>query len=156
MLQEHHYQTKLTWIGNQGSGTSAYQAYSRNHVISIQDKPDILASSDPTFLGDSKRHNPEEMLVASLSSCHMLWYLHLCADAGIVVTEYSDDANGVMITDAGGAGKFEKVLLKPSVKITNPLKKQIALELHEKAHTMCFIANSVNFPVLCEALISSV
>lgn len=143
----HHYQTQLDWTGNQGSGTSAYAAYSRSHRISIPGKPTILASADPAFRGDPKAHNPEELLVASLSSCHMLWYLHLCANEDIIVEAYEDEATGTMEELANGGGNFSLVTLHPSVKVADEEMKAVALELHERAHELCFIARSVNFPV---------
>src|SRR5499426_564348 len=104
--KEHHYSVVVTWTGNQGSGTSGYRDYRRDHDISAAGKPIIPASSDPIFRGDASRYNPEDLLVASLSGCHMLWYLHLCADAGIRVTEYRDDATGTMVETADGGGRF--------------------------------------------------
>jgi organic hydroperoxide reductase OsmC/OhrA len=149
-MSEHRYRVRVTWSGNRGSGTSAYAAYGRDHEISAEGKPAILASSDPHYRGDETRWNPEELLVASLSSCHELWYLHLCSANGVVVTAYEDDAEGVMVTDARGGGRFTEVTLRPRVRVTasSPLDK--ARALHEEAHDMCFIAQSVNFGVRCE------
>jgi organic hydroperoxide reductase OsmC/OhrA len=146
----HNYKTSLKWIGNLGSGTSGYRDYSRNHVITSVNKQAIEASSDPAFRGDVTRYNPEELLVASLSSCHMLWYLHLCADAGIIVTEYIDEAEGTMIEDDNG-GHFTEVVLKPTVSISDATKSHLAQELHHKAHQLCFISNSLNFEVKIES-----
>ncbi len=146
MHKEHHYNARVTWTGNRGEGTANYKGYDRNHRISIEHKPDIEGSSDTAFLGDATRHNPEDMLLSSLSACHMLWYLHLCADNGIVVTDYHDDATGTMLqTDQGG--HFTEVVLHPQVTITDSNKISLANELHEEAHKHCFIANSCNFPV---------
>ena len=150
MAKTHNYKTSLQWIGNLGSGTSGYRDYSRNHVITSVNKHAIEASSDPAFRGDVTRYNPEELLVASLSSCHMLWYLHLCADAGIIVTEYTDEAEGKMIEDDNG-GHFTEVVLKPTVSISDATKSNLAQELHHKAHQLCFISNSVNFEVKIES-----
>lgn len=148
MAKQHHYQTTLQWTGNEGTGTSSYKAYNRNHDINVLDKMHkILGSSDPSFLGDRTRYNPEELLVASLSACHMLWYLHLCAVNKIVVTEYVDAATGTMEELKNGSGKFTTVTLHPKVKITDASKIQQANELHHEANTMCFIANSCNFPI---------
>jgi organic hydroperoxide reductase OsmC/OhrA len=152
MTREHRYATELTWTGNLGSGTSGYRAYSRDHELSAAAKPVIAGSSDPGFRGDPARWNPEELLVASLSACHQLWYLHLCAEAGVVVTAYEDAAEGVMAEEAGGAGQFQSVVLRPRVAIATG-DAATARRLHEKAHAMCFIARSVNFPVTCEATI---
>lgn len=155
-MKKHDYQIKIEWTGNQGTGTSNYRAYSRDHVISGANKQiSIPGSSDPAFNGDTTRYNPEELLVANISSCHMLWYLHLCADSGINILSYEDDATGVMIELKNGSGKFESVTLSPSIKIENYLEMhQKAKELHHKAHEMCFIANSVNFEVKVLPLIS--
>jgi organic hydroperoxide reductase OsmC/OhrA len=148
--REHRYTPTVTWTGNSGSGTSGYKAYSRDHVISIAGRPDIAGSSDPAFRGDPTRHNPEDLLVASLSACHMLWYLHLASEAGIVVVEYRDMAEGVMVEVAVRGGWFERVTLRPVVTIAAGGNISRAEALHEAAHGKCFIANSMNFPVLCE------
>lgn len=146
MNKQHHYAVTVTWTGNRGTGTSEYRAYDRHHTISANGKADLDASSDPAFMGDKTKYNPEDLLVASLSSCHMLWYLHLCADAGIIVTEYADHATGVMLQTAAG-GHFTEVTLHPVVTITDAAMADKANELHEVAHKHCFIANSCNFPV---------
>jgi organic hydroperoxide reductase OsmC/OhrA len=150
-MKQHHYAIELQWTGNQGTGTSDYRAYSRNHVLRGEGKPEIPGSSDPTFRGDRSRYNPEEMLVAALSSCHMLWYLHLCAEAGVVVESYEDSAQGTMVETADGGGKFSEVVLRPRVTLRAGSNAEKAAALHERAHHLCFIANSVNFPVQCEA-----
>lgn len=147
MNKEHHYQITTEWTGNQGTGTSGYRAYNRNHVISADGKASIAGSSDPSFLGDKTRYNPEEMLLASLSSCHMLWYLHLCAEAGVVVVTYEDHAAGTMTETADGGGHFVEVTLNPAVVVTEPSMIGKANELHHRANQLCYIANSVNFPV---------
>jgi organic hydroperoxide reductase OsmC/OhrA len=145
---DHHYKATVTWTGNSGTGTSGYRAYSRNHIVSIDGKPDIPASSDPNFRGDKTRYNPEEMLVASISSCHMLWYLHLCAEAGVVVVGYVDEAAGTMEETADGGGRFKEVVLYPIVTVSDQSMIEKANELHHEANRLCFIGNSVNFPVL--------
>ncbi len=150
MSREHSYSVNVRWTGNTGAGTSGFRNYKRDHEISAPGKPPIPASSDPAFRGDKARYNPEELLVASLSACHMLWYLHLCADAGIVVTEYHDDASGAMAETKDGGGHFTQVTLRPVVKVAGQVDPELARRLHEQAHHLCFIANSVNFPVLCE------
>lgn len=147
-MKEHIYQTQLNWTGNKGKGTANYRSYERSHTISVKNKPDLYGSSDPSFHGDSTNYNPEELLVASLSACHMLWYLHLCSEAGIIVTEYSDDAVGKMEELKNGAGHFTEVTLNPKVKINDPSKINDANAFHYQANKMCFIANSVKFPVL--------
>ena len=149
MAREHRYETTVTWTGNLGSGTSNYRAYSRDHEIAFDGKPVIAGSSDPAFRGDPTRHNPEDMLVASLSTCHMLWYLHLCAVAGVVVTRYVDHAEGVMTEEADGAGQFANVVLQPEIALAPGADEARAAALHHEAHAKCFIARSVNFPVEC-------
>lgn len=149
MQRTHHYTARVIWTGNRSTGTSGYAEYDREHLISIPGKTDILASSDPVYRGDASRHNPEELLVAALSSCHMLWYLHLCADAGIRVTAYSDAARGSMELAPDGGGQFVEVILHPQVVITADSDPERATALHERAHHLCFIARSVRFPVRC-------
>ena len=146
MGKEHHYKATITWTGNRGEGTKTYKGYDRSHTISISNKIDISASSDAPFMGDITKHNPEDLLLASLSSCHMLWFLHLCADNGIVVTSYTDNAKGTMV-ETGKGGHFTEVVLYPHVTITDRAMIDKANSLHEEAHTCCFIANSCNFPV---------
>ena len=149
MNRPHRYRVDVVWTGNRGTGTDGYRNYSRNHVIRVPGKPELAGSSDPTFRGDATRHNPEDMLVAALSTCHMLSYLHMATVAGVVVTDYRDAAEGTMVTEGDG-GHFTEVVLRPVVTITaasDPAKAEAA---HEAAHHACFIANSVNFPVRCE------
>src|ERR1700736_5055996 len=150
MPREHNYSVNVTWTGNTGTGTSGYQAYKRDHEIKVGGKPPIPGSSDPKFRGDSARYNPEELLVASLSSCHMLWYLHLCADAGVVVVSYQDRAEGIMEESSDGGGGFVQVTLHPRVHVRGSVERAEAL--HERAHELCYIANSVNFPVHHQAV----
>ncbi|WP_251863322.1 OsmC family protein [Achromobacter sp. Marseille-Q4962] len=150
----HHYRVAVRWTGNTGAGTASYGAYSRNHEIRAPGKPAIPGSSNPAFRGDPARWNPEELLAASLSACHKLWYLHLCAQAGIVVESYQDEAEGVMTENAEGGGAFASVTLRPDVRIRQGDDAALAAALHERAHHLCFIANSVNFPVRCEPRIS--
>lgn len=145
----HRYPITLTWNGNLGSGTATYRSYGRKHTMTVEGKPAIDGSSDPAFRGDADRWNPEELLVASLSSCHMLWYLHLASEAGVVVTDYVDHAEGSMEESAGG-GRFVRVVLRPQVTLAPGSDDVRARELHREAHAKCFIANSVNFPVECE------
>ena len=149
MSHPHRYRVDVEWTGNRGSGTDGYRNYSRNHVIRIPGKPDLAGSSDPAFRGDATRHNPEDMLVAALSSCHMLSYLHMATVAGVVVVAYDDSAEGTMATEGDG-GHFTEVVLRPVVTIRADSDPGKALAAHEAAHHACFIANSVNFPVRCE------
>ncbi len=146
----HSYLTQVVWTGNRGSGTSAYRAYDRAHEIRSPGKPTLMCSSEPAFLGDRGRYNPEELLVASLSACHMLWYLHLAADNGIVVVDYRDDATGTMAETPDGGGKFTEVTLHPVVTARGPVYERLVALLHHRAHDLCYIASSVAFPVGCE------
>ncbi len=150
--KEHRYEINIVWSGAAHGPTRDYQSYSREHRIEIAGKPPIPGSADPGFRGDPARHNPEEMLVAAISSCHMLWYLHLCAVKGVVVTSYTDTAQGIMIEEPHN-GRFREVVLRPTVTIAGASDPAIAESLHEPAHAECFIANSVNFPVRCEPTI---
>ncbi len=153
-MKEHNSQVRVTWTGNSGEGSRSYSSYRRDHVVEAEGKPPLPGSSDPGFRGDRTRYNPEELLVASLSSCHMLWYLHLCAVNHITVVEYRDAAAGVMEEAADGSGKFVRVVLKPVVKVSDGDDHAKAHSLHHQAHRYCFIANSVNFPVEVEPEIS--
>jgi organic hydroperoxide reductase OsmC/OhrA len=141
----------MRWTGNTGQGTAEYRGYERAHEYTIEGKPVILGSSDPVFRGDKSKHNPEELLVMALSSCHLLSYLHLCAVNKVVVVEYEDAAVGTMVESIEKGGQFTEVVLRPTVTIAAGSDAALAESLHEKAHHFCFIANSVNFPVRCEA-----
>jgi organic hydroperoxide reductase OsmC/OhrA len=154
MDRRHVYAVTVTWTGNKGKGTTDYRSYERSHSISVAGKSTISGSSDPAFRGDASCWNPEELLVASLSACHKLWYLHLCAEAGVVVNAYVDEAAGVMEESADGSGRFIEVVLKPKVSLAPGNDAAKALSLHHAAHDKCFIARSVNFPVRCEASIT--
>lgn len=151
--RRHRYAVRLDWTGNLGSGTSSYHGYSRDHALSAGSKPTIAASSDPAFRGNPARWNPEEMLVGALSSCHQLWYLHLCSAAGIVVTAYSDEAEGVMEEQEDGGGQFSAVVLRPRVTLAPGADRDRALALHHEAAALCFIGRSVNFPVSHEPVV---
>ncbi|MEV6522700.1 OsmC family protein [Longispora sp. NPDC051575] len=147
MAATHTYDVTVTWSGDRGTGTSGYRAYDRAHEVDAPGRDRIAGSSDPAFRGDPARWNPEQLLVASLSQCHLLWYLHVCASAGVVVTGYTDDAVGTMAETADGGGHFTEVLLRPRVTVAEPGMVEAAVALHADAHAKCFIANSVNFPV---------
>jgi organic hydroperoxide reductase OsmC/OhrA len=153
MNRQHDYRPRVTWTGNTGTGTSTYTSYERSYEISSENKPAIAGSSDPAFRGDRTRWNPEELLVASLSACHLLWFLHLCAEAGIVVLAYADEPEGSMEELLDGSGRFLRVTLRPRVTIAAEGDPAKAEALHETAHAKCFIANSVSFPVVCEPAI---
>ncbi|MFC4052335.1 OsmC family protein [Actinomadura syzygii] len=146
-MKKHQYEVSVTWTGNTGSGTSSYRDYERAHEIRVDGKPPIVGSSDPSFRGDVARWNPEELLVASLSQCHMLWFLHLCAVEKVVVTAYEDSPRGTMVETPDGGGRFEEVVLRPRVALADAEQAGRAAELHDRAHELCFIANSMNFPV---------
>jgi organic hydroperoxide reductase OsmC/OhrA len=147
MHGQHHYNATIKWTGNKGTGTDNFRNYERSHQIIIENKPDILGSSDPAFRGKKTKHNPEDLLVSSLSSCHMLWYLHLCSEAGVIVLDYTDNATGIMVETSNGGGQFTEVTLNPTVIVKENSMVDKANELHKKANELCFIANSVNFPV---------
>ncbi len=146
---EHQYRLSVEWTGNQGSGTSNYRAFGRDHVVRAEGKPEIVGSSDPSFRGDPGRWNSEELLVASVSQCHMLWYLHLAATAGVVVTSYRDDPIGTMVEDAdgGGGGQFSGITLRPTVTVAFESMCDRAEQLHDDVGAKCFVARSLNFPI---------
>jgi len=154
MGMTHGYDVTVTWTGNRGTGTSEYLAYARDHEVSADGPPPIAASSDPALRGDGSRWNPEQLLTAALSQCHMLWYLHLCADAGVVVTGYTDRARGTMTQTRDGGGHFTDVVLRPVITVAEPGMIDLATKLHEAANVKCFIANSVNFAVRHEPTIT--
>jgi organic hydroperoxide reductase OsmC/OhrA len=145
--REHHYEVAVRWTGNTGKGTARYLEYGRDHDITAPGKPLLKGSADPAFLGQPDRWNPEDLLVASLSECHMLTYLALCARERIIVIAYEDNATGTMTEAPGNAGRMTEVVLAPVVTITDAAKAERAAELHHDANKACFIANSVNFPV---------
>ena len=153
-MKQHHYQVNTHWTGNIGFGTAHYKAYDRAHAVQVAQKPVIQLSFDPSFLGDPSKYNPEELFLAALSSCHMLWYLHLCASNGVIVLEYQDKGTGTMLELADGSGSFIEVILYPEVVVTTTEMIGLAQELHQEAHKKCFIANSCNFPLLHQASIS--
>ncbi len=155
MAKTHTYEVALTWTGNTGTGTSAYGAFERSVDASAVGKPVIPGSADPAYRGAGDRWNPEELLVVSLSQCHMLWYLVLCAKEGIVVTDYVDHASGTLVETPDGGGHFEEVMLRPQVTITSADRIERAIALHERAHDLCFVARSVNFAVRAEPAVVS-
>ncbi|MFZ1688220.1 MAG: OsmC family protein [Flavobacteriales bacterium] len=142
----HHYALSIEWTGNNGTGTDGYRNYKRDHIIRTDNKPDLLGSADPSFRGDRTRYNPEELLVAALSACHMLSYLHVCVKNGVVVTAYTDNATGSMQT-VGDGGHMTEVVLHPEVTVRDASMVEKAQSLHGEASKLCFIASSVNFPV---------
>ncbi|WP_419806036.1 OsmC family protein [Terriglobus sp.] len=150
----HRYALELHWTGNRGKGTSGYRAYDRSYDLSAGGKPALAGSADATFRGDRAKWNPEEMLLGALSSCHMLSYLHVCADAGINVVAYRDAPDGSMELRTDGSGRFTEVTLRPHVVVAEGSDPETAQILHHLAHEKCFIANSVNFAVHCQATIN--
>lgn len=155
--REHHYAIRLQWQGNRGTGTSGYREYGRQHTISADGKPSIEGSADRTFHGNADRWNPEELLLAALSQCHMLSYLHVAVSHGIVVTDYTDAPIGTMVETSDGGGRFSSVVLRPRVTVASADDLETAVACHREASLTCFIANSVNFPVTHEptALLAS-
>ncbi len=149
MPHEHHYNLTAKWHGNKGTGTSNVRAYDRSHTISIQGKPELHLTTDNAAVGDKSKLNPEDLLVAAISSSHMLSYLYLCAKEGVVITDYVDHTTGVMIENTHGGGQFKIVTLNPEMTVAENSMMEKAIELHHKAHDMCYIANSVNFEVKC-------
>lgn len=154
----HTYEAALVWTGARGVGTTGYTAYSRDHEVAFEGKPPLLGSADPTFRGDPSRYTPEELLVAALAQCHMLWFLHLAATAGVVVVGYTDTAQGRMRVEAAGHGQFTEVVLRPCVTLGraenaegSPVTDEDLAALHARAREHCFIARSVNFPVRHDA-----
>lgn len=149
MAHEHMYKLTAEWTGNKGEGTKNVRTYDRSHTVSIQGKPELFLTTDNAAVGDKSKLNPEDLLVSALSSCHLLSYLYLCAMEGIVITSYTDNATGIMIEEASGAGSFKEVTLNPIFSVTDESMVARAIELHHKAHEICYIANSVNFEVKC-------
>ena len=147
-LGEHHYSLTVRWTGNLGDGTSSYRGYARDHDIQIPGLPVLKGSADPTFHGDRSRYNPEQLLLAALAQCHMLSFLHVAVRHGVVVTDYQDDATGVLRLNKDGSGQFETVTLNPRVTLADPAHVELAGQMHHEANQVCFIARSVNFPVL--------
>ncbi len=152
---DHTYELSVTWTGNTGEGTSGYRSYSRDHVVTTVGRPDLLGSADPTFRGDPGRWNPELLMLTALAECHLLSYLHVCVTEGVVVTAYVDQAYGAMTTDRDGSGRFTEVVLRPQVKVADAAMVEAATWAHHRANELCFIANSVNFPVRHKPTVSA-
>ena len=149
-MRTHHYALNVRWTGNLGSGTSTYRGYSRDHEYHGGEKAPIAGSSDPVFRGDATRYNPEELLVGALASCHMLWFLHQCAEAGVVVERYDDTPEGTLLETEDGGGRFTEVVLHPRTAFREPVAPALLRQLHDRSHALCFLANSMNFPVRVE------
>lgn len=151
MSNNHDFTAKLRWTGNKGTGTSAYRAYTRNWTLESAGKPAIACSNDPLLGGDPALYNPEDMLIAALSSCHMLWFLHLASDAGLIVHSYEDTPIGTGECLPDGTGRFIRALLQPRIGLIPGSDTKLADEVHGRIHNHCFIARSVNFPVRISA-----
>ncbi len=150
---DHSYALTVTWTGNTGEGTATYRGYRRTHTVTAEGPPELLGSADRTFHGDRERWNPEQLLLAALAQCHMLSYLHVCVQSGVVVTAYVDEATGSMTTVADGSGRFTEAVLHPVVTVSDAGMVQAATAAHRRAHELCFIANSVSFPVRHEPVV---
>ncbi|MFY8189083.1 MAG: OsmC family protein [Flavobacterium sp.] len=149
MAHEHHYNLTAVWTGNNGEGTKNVRTYDRSHTVTIQGKPELFLTTDNPAVGDKSKLNPEDLLVSAISSCHLLSYLYLCSLEGIVVTAYTDQTSGIMIENPSGGGSFKEVVLNPTFYVSDESMVDKAIELHHKAHEICYIANSVNFEVKC-------
>lgn len=152
MNDEHHYRLRAEWTGNLGAGTSGPRAFERSVTLSVEGKPPLHASADVPFRGDRRKWNPEDQLIGALAECHLLSYLYACVQAGVVVTAYEDDASGVVVMEGAG-GAFREVVLRPRVTVTSASMIDAATAAHGTARELCFIANSVNFPVRHEPTI---
>ena len=146
-MKQHEFRVAIQWTGNLGTGTSGYASYSRNHELSAPGKSTRIEGSSAVARGDHSRYNPEELLVGALSACHMMWVLHLCADAGIVITEYADAPVGEMAEHPDGSGEFTRVVLKPRMVIADVARVEEAQAMHARDHHVCCLARSMNFPV---------
>jgi organic hydroperoxide reductase OsmC/OhrA len=155
MELQHHYALSVEWTGNRGTGTSGYRDYGRDHVVRAEGKPEIAGSADRAFRGDADRWNPEELLLAALSQCHLLSYLHVAVQHGVSVLAYEDEPVGTMEQTEDGGGHFTSVTLRPRVTVADASQEALATSLHEEASRMCFIASSVNFPVRHEPATSA-
>ncbi len=150
-MKEHDFTAQVVWTGNQGEGTKSYRSYTRNWSVTTPGKPEIQCSNDPLLGGDPTLHNPEDMLIATVSACHMLWYLHLASSAKIVVTSYVDNPIGTGQSEPDGTGRFIKAVLKPVIEVARGTDLEKADQIHHQIHKHCFIARSVNFPITYEA-----
>jgi organic hydroperoxide reductase OsmC/OhrA len=151
MAHEHNYKLTAVWTGNKGDGTKNVRTYDRSHTVSIEGKPELFLTTDNSAVGDKSKLNPEDLLVTAISSCHMLSYLYLCSLEGVIITAYTDNATGIMMENENGSGCFKEVILNPIFYVTDDSMVEKAIELHHKAHEICYIANSVNFEVKCNA-----
>lgn len=153
MNKTHYYQANLSWEGEGAEGNKNVKSYSRTHTAVLEGKPHLLLTTDNKHVGRPDLLNPEDLLLTAASSCHLLSYLYVCSMAGVVVTRYTDEAEGFMTEKAEGGGSFDKIILRPRVWVAHPDMAEKAKVLHEEAHHVCYIANSLNFEVLCEPVI---
>ncbi len=144
---DHRFSSRIAWTGNRGDGTAHYRAYDRTWDIAVPGRPVVHCSNDPLLGGDPTKPNPEDLLISALSACHMLWFLHYAADAGIVVTDYVDEPVGIGEVTAGGAGRFVEAVLRPTITVKAGTDLALAEALHHRIPEVCFIARSVAFPV---------
>ncbi|WP_428390489.1 OsmC family protein [Lichenicoccus sp.] len=151
MSKTHDYGARVSWTGDRGDGTRHYKGYDRSWRIMTPGKLPIDCSNDPLLGGDPSKPNPEDLLLASLSACHMLWFLHLASEAGVVVRGYEDAPLGISETGRGGAGRFVRAVLRPTISVERGADLVKADTLHHAVHDHCFIARSVSFPITCEA-----
>jgi organic hydroperoxide reductase OsmC/OhrA len=149
--RQHRYTVTVEWTGNRGEGTSSYRSYDRDHEVRAEHATTIAGSSDPAFRGNPSRWNPEQLLVAAASQCHMLSYLHHAAVNGISVVAYVDHPTAVMTEDGAGGGAFTEITLHPLVTITDPIQVELAERLHHDANRTCFVASSLALPVAHQA-----
>jgi organic hydroperoxide reductase OsmC/OhrA len=145
--RSHAYRARLNWEGNRGRGTAEYAGYGRRFRVMTDGKPELVGSADPLFLGEPQLHNPEDLLLAAVASCHMLTYLALCSRAGISVVEYADAPAGILTLEPEGGGSFREITLRPRVVLAAGGDRAAAFRLHVRAHELCFIARSCSFPV---------
>ena len=155
MAKQHEFPSRVVWTGNRGTGTTAYKAYDRTWDMALEGKETLSCSNDPMLGGDPSKYNPEDMLITALSSCHMLWYLHLCSTAGVTVTAYEDNPVGIGESEPDGTGRFLEAILRPKITITADSDAEKAHSIHNEIHKHCFIARSVNFPVRYEVMVTN-
>lgn len=153
VARSHDYAARLIWDGNTGEGTSNYTSYGRHYRVCIAGKPDLAGTADPAFRGDAHVHNPEDLFLAAVAGCHMLSYLALCARNHVRVLAYEDDAQGRLVLDAEGGGRFDEITLRPRVTVDDDDQASLAARLHDRAHELCFIANSCSVPIRHEATV---
>lgn len=146
-MVDHTYSSHIEWTGNRGAGTASYRGYDRSWNIAVPGKAVIACSNDPLLGGDKSKMNPEDLLLSALSSCHMLWYLHFAAEAGVLVSAYQDSPLGQGEVAHGGAGRFVAATLRPKITVAEGTDLALAGALHHRIHEVCFIARSLNFPV---------